>query len=140
MDFNQFRSDLALEEDGVWIALDDASRIRVARIGNRKYREAFQRRIKPYAKALKAGALSDAVAEQIMTDTLAETVLVGWEGFTRDGAEQPYSAEAARALLADPAFKNFRDFVVEMAGELETFKRRADQDSEKNSATSSAGS
>jgi hypothetical protein len=140
MDFATFRTDTALEDEGAWVALDDQTRVKVARIGNRKYREAFQRRIRPYAKALKAGALSDKIAEQIMTDTLAETVLLGWQGFTRDGAELAYSAEAARAMLADPAYKDFRDLVVEIAGEMATFKRRADEDAEKNSATSSAGS
>lgn len=141
MDLNRFKTDTALEDAGVWTSIDAASdaEIRIARIGNRRYRETMARRLKPYRRALRAGTLDDSVTERITAEVLAETVLLDWRGLTVDGAALAYSREAARDLLLDPAYRDFRDLVVEMAGELDLYRERDLEDAEKNLAASSGG-
>ncbi|EDP66831.1 hypothetical protein BAL199_17258 [alpha proteobacterium BAL199] len=141
MDLNRFKADTALEDEGVWSTVDAASgcRLRIARIGNRRYRETMARRLKPYRRALRAGTLDDQVTERITAEVLAETVLLDWERLERDGVAVAYSREAAAAILADPAYKDFRDLVVELASDQESYRERDLEDAEKNSVTSSAG-
>lgn len=142
MDLGRFKTDTALEDDGVWTTIDAGSgaEIRIARIGNRRYREAMARRLKPYRRALRAGTLDDSVTERITAEVLAETVLLDWRGLTNAGAPLPYGRETARDLLLDPAYRDFRDLVVELAGELDLYRERDLEAAEKNSATSCGGS
>lgn len=141
MDLSRFKTDTALEDEGVWTTIDAASdaEIRIARIGNRRYRETMAKRLKPYRRALRAGTLDDSVTERLTAEVLAETVLLDWRGLTVDGAPLHYSRERARDLLLDPAYRDFRDLVVELAGELDLYRERDLEDAEKNSATSSGG-
>src|SRR3546814_20679574 len=87
MDLNRFKADTALEDEGVWTTVDAASgcRLKIARIGNRRYREAMARRLKPYRRALRAGTPDDQVTERITAGVLAETVLLDWQGVERQG-------------------------------------------------------
>lgn len=142
MDLNRFKADTVLEDDGVWTTVDAASgcRLKIARIGNRRYREAMARRLKPYRRALRAGTLDDQVTERITADVLAETVLLDWQGLQRNGAPVGYSRETAAMVLADPAYKDFRDLVVELASDQEAYRERDLEDAEKNFGPSSAGS
>jgi hypothetical protein len=141
MDLNRFKTDTALEDEGVWTTVDAASgaELRIARIGNRRYRETMARRLKPYRRALRAGTLDDVVTERITAEVLAETVLLDWRALERGGKPLPYSRETARELLLDPAYRDFRDLVVELAGELDLYRERDLEDAEKNSGTSCAG-
>ncbi len=140
MDLAKFRTEAALEDEGVWIELGEGARARVGRIGGRRYREAFQRHLKPYQKAARLGALGEAQAERILVETLADAVLLGWENLTLDGAAVPYERDRARDVLADPAYRDFRNLIVEAANEAESFRRAAERDAEKNSAPPCAGS
>lgn len=142
MDLSRFKTDTAREDEGVWTTIDASSdaQIRLARIGNRRYREAMARRLKPYRRALRAGTLDESVTERITAEVLAETVLLDWRGLTADDAPLPYSRETARDLLLNPAYRDFRDLVVELAGELDLYRERDLQEAEKNSATSCDGS
>lgn len=144
MDIAKFRSDSRAEDEGLWVPLDgdggpDGARLKLARIGNRRYREAMQRRMKPYRRALRAGTLDEATAEAVTAEVLAETVLLDWRNLDLDGQRLAYSVETARRLLADPAFRDFRDLVVELAGDMEVYRAREIEDAEKNSGTSCTG-
>lgn len=142
MDLTRFKADPQLEDEGVWTSIDagTGARIKIARIGNRRYREAMTRRLKPYRRALRNGTLDERVTEQITAEVLAETVLLDWQGLTDGGTPLTYSAEAARNLLCDARFKDFRDLVVEMASDLELYRQQDLRDAEKNSGTPSDGS
>ncbi|WP_420562609.1 hypothetical protein [Thalassobaculum sp.] len=142
MDLSRFKTDTAREDEGVWTTIDASSdaQIRLARIGNRRYREAMARRLKPYRRALRAGTLDESVTERITAEVLAETVLLDWRGLTDGAAPLAYSRETARDLLLNPAYRDFRDLVVELAGELDLYRERDLEEAEKNSATSCDGS
>ncbi|NUB24710.1 hypothetical protein [Azospirillum brasilense] len=129
MDISKLKTDSSLEEDGVWVPLGDA-RIKVARMGNKRYQAAFNRRMTPHKNAARAGIVSDDVVEGILIEVIAETVLRDWEGIDDEGVPVPYSRENAVRILTD--IKAFRDIVVSIADRMETFRRETIETSEKN--------
>ncbi|UUX51806.1 hypothetical protein NUH88_08905 [Nisaea acidiphila] len=141
MDLSRFKSDREAEDDGVWVALDGSENasVKLARIGNRRYRDAMQRRMKPFRRALRAGTLEEATAERITAEVLAETVLLDWRDLTLDGRALTYSPERALSLLLDPALRDFRDLIVEMASDIELYRQQDQEAAEKNLPPSSAG-
>lgn len=142
MDLSKFKADRTAEDEGVWVALDgddNGAQIKLARIGNRRYREAMQRRMKPYRRALRAGTLDEATAERVTAEVLAETVLLDWQDLALDGVALAYSPDRARTLLLDPALRDFRDLIVEMATDIELYRQQDQEEAEKNSPPSSAG-
>lgn len=142
MDLTRFKADPVLEDEGVWTSVDAGTEasIKIARIGNRRYREAMTRRLKPYRRALRNGTLDEKVTEKITAEVLAETILLDWKGLTQDGVPLTYSPDAAKDLLCDNRFKDFRDLVVELAGDLELYRQQDIEDAEKNFEPSSTGS
>lgn len=139
MDIARLKTDPAREDEGVWVEVGDGASLKLARIGNRRYREATQRRFKPYRRALRAGTLSEATSEQLMAEVLAETVLLDWRGLMDRGTPVPYSVDQAKAVLCDPAYREFRDLVVELAGDMQSYREADLEDAEKNLGTSSSG-
>ena len=130
MDLSKFKADRTAEDEGVWVALDGddtGARVKLARIGNRRYREAMQRRMKPFRRALRAGTLEEATAERVTAEVLAETVLLDWQDLALDGAALAYSPDRARELL------------LEMATDIELYRQQDQEEAEKNLPPSSAG-
>jgi hypothetical protein len=123
MDLQKFNSDPKKEVEGVWTALDETSRIKVARSGNLRYREAFRKAMLPYRQAMRAGILSEKIAEKVMTEVLADTVLLDWEGFTDGGKDLPYSKENAKAMLGAEHLKDFRELVITLSENAERFRQ-----------------
>lgn len=136
MDLTRFKADPVLEDEGVWTSVDAGTEasIKIARIGNRRYREAMTRRLKPFRRALRNGTLDEKVTEKITAEVLAETILLDWKGLTQNGVPLSYSPEAAKELLCDNRFKDFRDLVVELAGDLELYRQQDIEDAEKTSS------
>lgn len=121
MDISKFQTNKAMEEEGVWVDVDgNGTRIKVARINNARYKKYFQKITKPYKRQIRTGTLSEDLAEKLLVDALANTILLDWKGFTKDGQDYPYSVDNARAFLAESA--DFRDFVSDAANEMETFR------------------
>jgi len=142
MDLTRFKADPVREDDGVWAEIDSATgaRVKIARIGNRRYREAMSRRLKPYRRALRNGTLDERVTERITAEVLAETVLLDWDGLYEGDRLLPYAPDTAKRILADDAYKDFRDLVVELASDLDLYREQELEEAEKNSAPSSPGS
>ena len=142
MDFNSFKTDLGREDGGVWVDLDATARVKIARTGNSRYRDLLRAKLKPHRRAIQAETLSDDIADRLLAEVMAETVLLDWEGLTENGAPVAYSTAKARALLSDPAFKDFREMIGQMAGDMELFREQelaAAENSPKSSAGKSSG-
>lgn len=132
-----YGTDKEKEKKGVWEDLGDGARVLVARIGNPNYRKIFEQLTKPYSKSIRRGTLSEEKATELIIKSLAKSVLLGWEGLKEDGKLLKHSeAEAIRLMTEYP---DFRDQVQEIANDLETYKIVEDEDTEKNSGKSSAG-
>lgn len=136
MDFKSFATDVSKEEQGVWVNLGPSSKILVARMGNRNFVNARKIKMRPYEALERLGKVSEETQEQVLCELVAETVLLGWEGFTENGEPVPYSHENALRVLQEN--KEFLAFVIQVSMDVENF-RPAKKDTEKNLQPSSNG-
>lgn len=139
MDLQKFASNQTKEKEGVWIDLDETTRVKIARMDNPAFKKAMQKELGPYKQAVRSGTLSEQQSEKIMSKVLAETILVGWEGMTDGGKELPYTAENACRILATPHLKDFRTMIVGFSEDAALFREAQLEDAEKNSVNGSDG-
>lgn len=138
MKISAFRTDENLEVEGVWVDLGDGGKVKVARLGNPQHRKVSQALGRPHQAQIRAGRLKPEVAEKLGIQATAQAILLDWEGIEDDdGKLIPYSQEKALELLTE--LKDFRDTVLEIAGEMETFRAQEIEESVGNSASASAG-
>lgn len=133
VDLNKYRSNTTAEEEGTRVDIDEDTYIVVARWQNKAFKEKFRTYTEPYRTMLKAGTLSESKAEEIIAKVMAETVLIGWGGFTDNGKPFPYSRENALKLLSDPGLHDFREFVEESSKSIELFRQKTLEEDEGNS-------
>jgi hypothetical protein len=136
-DLNEFKVDDKKELEGIVVHMSPKRWIRVARLGNRLFRDMYQEKMQPYEAAQRSGFLKDEVQEGIIRETAARTILIDWGGFTENGQEVPYSPENAERAMKES--QEFFAFVLEQAKEQNNF-RPAKSETEKNSSTASTGS
>src|SRR5687767_1596968 len=120
IDISKFRTDPNLESEGVWVPIGEGARIKIARSGNAKGAELFERLTDPpdIKLAIRAGTLSVEKLNEIMTEVLSQAVLLDWEGITENGKLLPYTKENAKRILA---IKDFRKLVLDLSQEQELF-------------------
>jgi hypothetical protein len=122
--------DKKAEVEGIWQNIGDGVSVKVARIGSTEYQKEFQRISKPHKRAIRRGVLNDDVAEKLLIKVMAKTVLLDWKGLEEDGKEIPYSEENAVRILTD--YRDLRDYVSDIANDMEAFKKEDDEEAEKN--------
>ncbi|HWM89404.1 MAG TPA: hypothetical protein VN493_01410 [Thermoanaerobaculia bacterium] len=121
MDISKFQTNKSAEEEGIWVDVDgNGTKVKVARINNARYKKFFQKITKPYKRQIRNGTLAEELAEKLLVDALANTILLDWKGFTKGGEDFPYSVDNARSFLQESA--DFRDFVSDAANEMENFR------------------
>ena len=121
-----YGTDQTKETDGVWKDMGDGLRMRIARIGNPNYNKRFQALSKPHRRALQRGSLSDDVAEKLLVQCLAETIVLDWEGVEEKGKVIPYSQENAIRILTE--YPELRKYVNDIANEMEGYKAEEDEE------------
>lgn len=121
--FSSFATDETLENEGKWRPLSKTAKILVARSGNPKYVALLRSKMTEAQLDLSSGEEADQLAEALLIDVMADTILLGWVGLTYQGKEAPYSREMARTFLR---VKDFRKKVSSMADDFEAFKVQAD--------------
>ncbi len=96
-----FGTNATLETEGIWIDYGDYGKFLVARAGgqNKKFRNLFEKKIRPYRAAINMGTLDDAVAERIMRESFAEAVVLEWDLVDADGKSVPFTVENCIELL-----------------------------------------
>ena len=124
MDLNNFATDVSLAEEGAWIQIDEETSIRVARYGNRRFKKVFARLTAPYKVQIQQGTLNEEMASSLLTRAIAEAILVDWKGMKKAGKDLPYSVEAAIKILSDETLSNFRDMVVNLSQDIQTFREQ----------------
>ncbi len=120
-------------EQGEWVG-DlpglEGVRVLVRGIGNAEYRRLNTKLMRKVSPQESVAGLSPERSDAIMTQLLAETVLLGWEGIEDDdGQPLVYSRETATRLLGDPAMRRFRDavsFAATTVGERRAEQQEAD--------------
>lgn len=103
-----FETDEALEQAGVKVDYG-AFYFQVARAGgaNTRYRDLMRQRLAPHKRAMATETMSDDLANNIMRDVFAETIVLGWGStkhgdgkmLARDGAAIDFTTENVKALF-----------------------------------------
>ena len=126
----EYAVDKNKEIEGVWQDFGSGAKMKIARIGNSEYQKVFQKISKPHRKSIRRGTLADDVAEKLLVEAMAESILLDWEGVEDGGVALPYTKENAIRVLLE--YKDLRDQVTEIANEMESFKAEEDAEAEKN--------
>lgn len=129
--YRQFKTDEQKEVDGVWVPLTATARVKIARMGNARYKECIKRLTAPYRQSGVSADIPDEIYQQLARETAAETILVDWDGIEdQDGKALPYSKKAALDAIND--LKDFYVLVMSVAHDMERFKVTAQAALEKN--------
>jgi hypothetical protein len=133
--FKQYKTNSAKEAEGVEIEFPEAQNddgtiptFIISRMGksNKAYSKALEAATRPYRRQVELGTMKNEVAETLFMGVFCDTVLKGWKNVQgEDGAEIPYSKDAAISLLSElpdvydllqeeaKLSANFRDSVLE---------------------------
>jgi hypothetical protein len=131
MDFTKtFATDKTLENEGVDVAIGDGAVVKICRMGNPAWKKVFGEKVTPYRAQIRMGKMDEDLAERLHTEAVAETILVGWSGFTDNGEAVGYSVANAVAMMTK--FPEFKAMVLELAGERATFQQIGSEVAEGN--------
>ena len=126
MNINDYKTDAALENDGVLVAFDDA-KLRIASFGTKQHKQAVAKFRQKYSAQLAIKRTADEANEQVTIEVMAEAILVGWENVTEGDEPLPYTRDNAIKLLS---IRTFRDFVAMQATDIQNFRAVTDEQKE----------
>ena len=126
-DIGFMQTDLDVEDNGFWHDFGDA-RVRIARIGNRKYKKAMADKLPDHI----ASKFTEADREKILGEILGTTILVSWEGLQENGEDLPYTEANAIRLMSDPSYRDFREAVIKLAGHSAFYRKEYTEELIKN--------
>ena len=102
--YEMFATDFKIETDGFIHRISDKISFRLARAGgaNAKFSKAMEAKTRPYRRQIAEDTLDITIANKLLIEAFAETVILGWEGVaTRSGKVVKFSVEAAVKLFTD---------------------------------------
>jgi len=123
-----FGTDRDLESNGKWFDIGDNARIRVARFGNKKHRQALNELRGPYKPLLlRGGQIPDEANDAIITESLARAILMDWDGLLDDAGDPlPFSVENAHDAMKD--YKDFLELVSQLSLDAANFRTQMQED------------
>lgn len=122
--FAAYATDEKAEVEGQWFPIGKDARLLVARAGNPSYTSALRKALEKNQIDLEGGGPdADALAENLMVDVMAGTILLGWEGLSFKGQEVKHSTEMAKTMLR---IKDFRKKVSAFSDNFEAFRLKAE--------------
>lgn len=130
MDLKKFKTNQQSEQEGVWVPLDKGTKVLIARTGNPRYKEYLRNKLSPYRLQLKTNSMDEEVAQRIIIETLAKTILLDWEGIQENGETIPYNYANAVDILTK--YKDFRELISTTAEEMDLFKDEEEKEVVKN--------
>lgn len=120
--FKEYATDETAELEGRWFPLDKTSKVLVARTGNQNYLKALRQRMKDsQIDTEDTSDANEALVTDLVVETQAETILLGWQGVKFKGEDMPYSVANAKLLLS---IKGFRTRIAGIADKLESYRVR----------------
>jgi hypothetical protein len=114
-----FQTDKTAETEGVWLDYGHF-RILIRRAGgaNTRFARVLESKIKPYRHAFNTGSLDNSIAQRLMVETYAETVVIGWEDVVdQTGEPLPFTVANAVRLFSDlpELFSNVQEQATSLA-------------------------
>lgn len=122
---SSFATDETLEVQGKAFPLSKDAKVLVARSGNPKYVALLRKKMAEAQIDLASGEEADEIAETILNEVMAETILLGWTGITEgpNKTPVPYSVAKAREYLK---VKDFRRKISALSENFEAYKVKAE--------------
>lgn len=102
--YEMFATDLKIEVEGFTHRITDKISFQLARAGgaNAKFSKAMEIKTRPYRRQITEDTMDITLANKLLIEAFAETVVLGWEGITdSDGKEIEFSVKAAVQLFTD---------------------------------------
>jgi len=101
MRLSAFKTDTKAEQDGVWVPYEHGFEVKLARIGNPRFKEFMMKNGKQQMRRLTSSQDVDLdTADELMREAIAETILLDWRGLLDDHDKPiPFSKEEARKAL-----------------------------------------
>jgi len=107
-------------------ALYRGIKLKVARSGNDKFAAKFTRLSKPIKSSLEDDSVDSKTLENVMCESLAGTVLVGWSGLVINDQEVKYSDKFAIALLKND--RDCRRFIQKFSDDINNYLNAEEDD------------
>ena len=115
-----FGTDTELEEEGKWFDLGDGGRLLVGRFGSKKHERVMEKLRKPYEHLLlRKGKIPKDEMTDMIRESVARGVLLGWEGLEDEGESLTFSPEEALRLFIE--YKDFYDHVFDLSNGMANF-------------------
>lgn len=107
--YDAFETDKSLERDGIFLdygfnTKDEPIQIRIARAGgaNTKFAKVLEQKMKPYKRALANDTMDNKVAEKLLIEAYADSVVIGWTGVEdKEGNALEFNRENVVKLFTD---------------------------------------
>lgn len=115
-------TDLDKATAGVWIEYEDGISFRIARANTPGYRDALRKMQRQHKRQIEQGTLSDIKSDKLMSELMADWILLGWKGLKNGKEDFPYTPENARAFLAEPAYADIKEWIMMQALEAENYR------------------
>lgn len=117
-----FGTNESLENEGKWFDIGDGAKVLVARFGNKAHKKVLNKLRAPYKPLLlRGGSIPEEKNEEIISESMAQTILLGWDGFMdQDMKVLPYSIEAARESFK--LYPDFLDLVSQFSLDVSNFR------------------
>ena len=133
MEITQLKINSEKSADGVWVDLDETTKILVARIGNPKYNKVFTSLSARDKQMIAANTLSDTTASKIMNENIANNIILDWVGLTNDGKKWPCTLENKMEILTNEDYIQLREIIMTSANNFELFRADVQKEDEKKS-------
>lgn len=107
--YKQFKTDPNYESQGITLEYGNTPngkpiRIKIARAGgsNSKFLKVLEIKSKPYRRQLQNETIDPKIADNILMEVFAETVVLGWENVEEEnGTPMPFTKENCLRLFRD---------------------------------------
>ena len=124
--FSTYATDEVAEVEGRWFPLDKKTKVLVARTGNPNYLKAIRQRMKDaQIDTEDQSDENEKLVSDLVVETMAETILLGWTNLTMKGEDLPYSKANAIKVLS---VKGFRTRISSIADKLDSFKVKEEKE------------
>jgi hypothetical protein len=134
MDLKDLATNRNLEIEGKWVRVDRETELLIARWHNPKHRASLQKHYRGQGSTvIPLEMLDEEIADEIIIESMADAILLGWRGLKDKGQLVDYSRQAAYDRLA--TYPVFRDSVTEYAKRWSNFVDAAEEEAGKDSSS-----
>ena len=138
--YDNYKSDINLRNEGVWINLSATESIKVRAFNCPKHVETLKKLTKPYKSQIERKVLDDEILEDLHMKALAQSILIDWKGIKDEkGKDLECNFQNVYDLLTNETMIDLKAEVIFLAKERQTFVAEEEVEEIKNSGKSSTG-